>query len=231
MKNFPRMAKIGLIFCGFAWAAQAQTLISYTGDTGGLISNTMSAGIQQYKASAFTVGSSNVSVSAVDFFTNTGSNSVNYVVSLWAATYTGATFGQQTLEGSALASVTVNASNQSALTLETATFASAVTLDANQTYMVVFGYSPVTGTSTSLGVTAFANESGSGVTPLTGLFRSSTGTAGTLSGSVSAVNTVAYSLHGTVTAVPEPATYVAIAGLLALGAAAWHRRGKAAVNV
>ena len=182
----------------------------------------MSAGSQKYKASAFTVGSSDVSVGTVDCFTNTGTNAVDYVVSLWAATYTNANVGQQSLVGSALATVTVNASNQSALTLETATFASAVTLSANQTYVLVIGYSPVTGAPTGLGVTAFANESGSGVTPLTGLFRDSTGTVGTLDGTVSTIQTLAYNLAGT--AVPEPATYAAIAGVLALGAVGWRRR-------
>ncbi|MBS0632641.1 MAG: PEP-CTERM sorting domain-containing protein [Verrucomicrobia bacterium] len=226
MIHASRLAATLLIFCGFVCAAQAQILISYTGGAGGLSSNTMSTGTQQYKASAFTVGSSQASVTAVNFYTNTGSSSVDYVVSLWAATYTSSSAGQQALVGSPLATVTVNASDQSALTLATATFASAVTLDANATYMLVFGYSPVTGTSTSLGVTAFGNESGvSVVTPLTGLFRSNAGgTAGNLKGTVDQTLSVAYSLQGTVAPVPEPATYAVIAGLLALGAVAWRRR-------
>lgn len=212
------------VFCACALGVRAQTVVSYTGGVAGLTSNTMSAGIQMYKASAFTIGSSDVSVSAVDFYTNAGANSANYVVSLWAATYNSASAGQQSLVGSPLATVTVNASDQSALTAATATFSSAVTLSANQTYMLVIGYSPVTGTSTTIGTTAFANESGTGVTPLTGLFRDSTGTVGTMDGAVNTTLSLAYSLVGTATAVPEPGTYAAIAGVLALGAVVWRRR-------
>lgn len=225
MSRFAHLTFALSFACIYSLGAQAQTLASYTGGASGLTSNTMSTGTQQYKASAFTVGSSDVSVSAVDFFSNTGVNSVNYSVSLWSATYTAPTIGQQTLVGSPLGTVTVSASGQSALTLETATFASAVTLSANQTYMLVIGYSPVTGTSTTIGTTVFSgNMTGSGVTPLTGLFRDATGTAGVLDGAVSSTNSLAYNLVGTTTAVPEPATYAMVAGALALALAAYRRR-------
>lgn len=199
----------------------AQTLISFTGGTLPTTTNTMSAGSQSNKASAFTVGANDVSVTSVDFFTNTGSSTVNFTVSLWEATYTGPFIGQQTLLGSVLASQTVNVGAQSILTLNTATFANPVTLSSNLTYMLVINYAPVSGTSALLGTATLADLTGSGVTLLTGLFRDATGTAGVLDGSVTNTAVIAYNLQGTT--VPEPSTLALLSGALLLGAFARRR--------
>lgn len=199
----------------------AQTLISFNG-TLPATANTMSAGSQSNKASAFTVGANDVSVTAVDFYTNTSGSTVNFTVSLWEATYAGPNVGQQTLEGNVLASQTVTASAQSILTLNTATFANPVSLISNQTYMIVINYAPVTGTSALLGTATLADLTGTGVTPLTGLFRDATGTAGVLDGSVTGTAVIAYNLQGT--AVPEPSTWALLSGALLLGAFVQRRR-------
>lgn len=202
----------------------AQTLISYTGATPPTTTNTMSVGTQSNKASAFTVGASDIIVTAVDFYTNTGSSTVNFTASLWEATYTGPNIGQQSLVGSVLASQTVNVGAQSILTLNTATFANPITLSSNLTYMLVINYAPVSGTSALLGTATLADLNGTGVTPLTGLFRDATGTAGVLDGSVTSSLVVAYNLQGTT--VPEPSTLALLSGALLLGAFVRRRQAR-----
>lgn len=216
-------ALFGAVALLFGVNLSAQTLISFTGGTLPATTNTMLTGSQSNKASAFTVGASDVSVTSVDFFTNTGSSTVNFTVSLWEATYAGPNVGQQTLVGSALASQTVNVGAQSILTLNTATFPNPVTLSSNLTYMLVINYAPVTGTSALLGTATLSDLTGSfGVSPLVGLFRDATGTVGAVDGSVNNTLVVAYNLNGA--AVPEPSTLALLTGALLLGAFVRRRR-------
>jgi hypothetical protein len=117
------------------------------------------------------------------------------------------------------------------------TIASGASLSSNQYASVRVVLNPSTSAWTLYGETGTSWTSPTAVSTLLGSGTNSTGTSITMSAFG------AWSLHTTgasqdrtfdnftITAVPEPSTYAAIAGVLALGGVMWHRRRKARSQV
>jgi hypothetical protein len=187
--------------------------VTFTGGDSDLVDNSLAvSGSQSHKLAAFTVGSSAVTLEEIGFYAKVFESSTTVTLSLLAGSYSSASLGGQTLTGLDLLTGTVTVPIDSiGYEQYTLTLDSPITLAAGATYFLVIGNSDAI-----LGTTINTNLTGTTETPLAGLFRDETGTAGGVDGSVSSSRSIAYNLV-TSASIPEPSSaLLGCAGALVL---------------
>ena len=222
MKQLRSLA-ILFIFAAAPFVGRAQSIISssYNGTTPGvLFADAARAGIPSAYtglslAQSFSTGAQSYTfTSAIANMTLAVGSSSDLVAGIYA--------NSSGAPGTLLASLIVPSMTPLAQSNYTFTFGSTLTFNANTTYWFVVG--PATSNTNLVDATWYRGTSG------TGLATAALNAAGTSLGSwVPDLGSASLSYQVMGTAVPEPSTYAAMAGVLTLGFAVWHRRRRPSI--